>query len=224
MQEAKVHFGLLHWSQPTLPNHPQTPVENLTHLIKTRRSIRRYTNEAVPQQTILRLLETAMWAPSAHNRQPWRFAVLTNAADKERLAQAMGARLRADRSADGDDPTDIEQDVARSQARLTGAPVLIIVCLSMADMDRYPDPQRARNEWVMAAQSTAMAAQNLLLLAQAEGLAACWLCAPLFVPELVQKTLGLPEDWEPQGLITLGQAAVERAKTREPVDSRVKFL
>ena len=35
-------------------------------------------------------------------------------------------------------------------------------------MDHYPDSNRARNEWVMAAQSTAMAAQNLLLMAQAE--------------------------------------------------------
>lgn len=207
-----------------MPNQSPPPAEILADLIKSRRSIRRYTNEVISQETVRRLLETAMWAPSAHNRQPWRFAVLTEAADKLRLAQAMGARLRADRTADGDDPADIERDVARSQARLTGAPVLIVVCLSMVDMDRYPDQDRARNEWLMAAQSTAMAAQNLLLLAHAAGLAACWLCAPLFVPALVRETLELPEDWEPQGLITLGKAAVEREKTREPVDSRVKFL
>jgi F420 biosynthesis protein FbiB-like protein len=136
----------------------------------------------------------------------------------------MGARLRADRTADGDDPDDIERDVARSYARLTGAPVLIVVCLSMADMDTYPDSQRNRNEWVMATQSTAMAAQNLLLMAHAEGLAACWLCAPLFVPELVQTTLNLPEDWEPQGLITLGYAAQHKEKDRAPLETRVKFL
>jgi F420 biosynthesis protein FbiB-like protein len=196
----------------------------LTNLIKNRRSIRRYTAEPVPLETIERLLETAIWAPSAHNRQPWRFAVLTKFADKDRLANAMGDRLRLDRTADGDDPIDIERDVGRSYARLTGAPVLIVVCLSMADMDTYPDPHRNHKEWVMAAQSTAMAAQNLLLLAQAEGLASCWLCAALFVPELVQETLGLPQDWQPQGLITLGQAAVERTKTREPLETRVRFL
>ena len=203
-------------------NLPQAEV--LFNLIKSRRSIRRYTDEAIPQETILHLLEAATWAPSAHNRQPWRFAVLTQSSDKERLAGAMGARLRADRTADGDDPVDVERDVARSYARLTGAPIVIVVCLSMADMDRYPDPHRAHNEWVMAAQSTAMAAQNLLLLAHAEGLAACWVCAPLFVPELVQDTLELPQDWEPQGLITLGQAAETREKNRAPIDTRVKFF
>jgi F420 biosynthesis protein FbiB-like protein len=198
--------------------------EFLANLIKTRRSIRRYKTDPIPPETIRRLLEIATWAPSAHNRQPWRFAVLTRAADIKRLAEAMGVRLRADRTADGDDPADIERDVARSYARLTGAPVVIIVCLSVADMDSYPDPQRNRNEWVMAAQSTAMAAQNLLLLAHAEVLAACWICAPLFVPDLVRETLALPADWEPQGLITLGHPAETRDKARMPIDTRVKFL
>jgi len=198
--------------------------ENLVSLIKSSRSIRRYTDEPVSKELLLHLLEAATWAPSAHNRQPWRFAALTEFADKDRLARAMGARLRADRTADGDDPDDIERDVARSYARLTGAPVLIVVCLSMVDMDTYPDPQRSRNEWIMAAQSTAMAAQNLMLMAHAQGLAACWLCAPLFVPELVQHTLNLPNDWQAQGIITLGYAAQKKEKTRAPLETRVKFL
>ena len=179
----------------------------------------------MPGETIERLLEAATWAPSAHNRQPWRFAVLTSAGDKGRLAAAMGRRLRADRTADGDDPADIERDVTRSYARLTQAPVLIVVCLSMVDMDRYPDARRNHHEWVMAAQGTAMAAQNLLLMAHAFGLAACWLCAPLFAPELVGDTLGLPADWEPLGLVTLGKAAkTAPPKSREPLSTRVRFL
>jgi F420 biosynthesis protein FbiB-like protein len=206
------------------PRNNSLVAERLLDLIKSRRSIRRYLAEPVPQETILRLLEAATWAPSAHNRQPWRFAVLTQPADKVRLAEAMGGRLRADRTADGDDPADIERDVARSYARLTGAPALIVVCLSMADMDHYPDPRRARHEWVMAAQSTAMAAQNLLLLAHAESLAACWVCAPLFVPGLVREKLALPPDWEPQGVITLGYAAESRQKNRAPIDTKVKFF
>ncbi len=198
--------------------------DNLTNLIKSRRSIRRYLDEPIPNETITQLLDTAVWAPSAHNRQPWRFAVLTEFADKDRLAKAMGGKLRADRTADGDDPDDIEKDVARSYARLTDAPVLIVICVSMVHMDTYPDPQRTQNERVMATQSTAMAAQNFLLLAHAAGLAACWLCAPLFVPDLVRTTLDLPSDWQPQGLITLGKPAVEREKTREDLATKVRFL
>jgi F420 biosynthesis protein FbiB-like protein len=207
-----------------LKTHSNTKADILFDLIKSRRSIRRYTDESIPRSSILRLLEAATWAPSAHNRQPWRFAVITEPAAKDRLARAMGERLQADRTADGDDPEDIGRDVARSYVRLTGAPVLIVVCLTVAEMDTYPDPQRAHNERIMAVQSTAMAAQDLLLQAHADGLAACWLCAPLFVPALVQKTLKLPDDWEPQGVITLGKAAETREKTRLPVDSRVKFI
>ncbi len=207
-----------------MKTHSNAEADILLDLIKSRRSIRRYTDVSIPRSSILRLLEAAIWAPSAHNRQPWRFAVITEPAAKDRLARAMGERLQADRTADGDDPADIARDVARSYARLTGAPALIVVCLSLVDMDTYPDPQRAHNERIMAVQSTAMAAQNLLLQAHANGLAACWLCAPLFVPTLVQKTLKLPDDWEPQGVITLGEAAETKEKTRLPVASRVKFI
>jgi F420 biosynthesis protein FbiB-like protein len=165
-----------------------------------------------------------MWAPSAHNRQPWRFAVAEAAPVKRRLARAMGARLRADLEADGVPAAVIEKDVGRSYERMTGAPVLVVVCLSMADMDSYPDERRQRNEWIMAVQSTAMAGQNLLLAAHALGLGACWMCAPLFVPGLVRTTLSLPDDWEPQGLITLGYPAETREKTRTPLQTRVLFL
>jgi F420 biosynthesis protein FbiB-like protein len=150
--------------------------------------------------------------------------VITGSADKSRLARAMGARLRADRTADGDPVDEIEQDLHRSYARLTGAPVLIVLCTSMADMDTYPDQRRTRNEQTMATQSTAMAGQNILLMAHAMGLGACWLCAPLFVPDLVRETLRLPTDWEPQGLITLGYPSETKNRTRTRLEEKTLFF
>lgn len=189
----------------------------------TRRSIRRYRSQPVPRELIEEALAAAIWAPSAHNRQPWRFAVVEGAETKHHLARAMGNRLRSDLEADDVPQEVIEKDVGRSYERITGAPALILVCLSMADMDDYPDEERQHNEWIMAAQSTAMAGQNLLLAAHALGLAACWMCAPLFCPGVVRKTLDLPGDWEPQGLITLGYAAESREKTRQPLSTRVRY-
>jgi F420 biosynthesis protein FbiB-like protein len=147
--------------------------------------------------------------------------VLTEWPEKDQLAQAMGRRLREDRLADGDSAEIIEQDIARSYARITGAPTVIVVCLSMADMDQYPDTQRQQNEWLMAVQSVSMAAQNLWLTAHSEGLAACWLCAPLFVSDLVRQTLELPVDWEPLGLMTLGYPAELKEKSRAPLAEKV---
>jgi len=75
----------------------------------------------------------------------------------------------------------------------------------------------------MAVQSVALAAQNLLLMAHAEGLGACWVCAPLFCPDVVRDVLSLPADWEAQGLITMGYPAEQRTKTREPLDIKSRW-
>lgn len=193
----------------------------LLETMVSRRSIRRYLPRPVAREQVERLLEAAVWAPSAHNRQPWRFCVLDTSERKETLAQAMGARLRSDLERDNAPAELIEKDTTRSYARITGAPVLIVLCLSMADMDRYDDERRSLNEYVMATQSTAMAGQNLLLAAEQAGLAACWMCAPLFCPDVVRDVLRLPDDWQPQALITLGYAAETREKTRFPLETRL---
>src|SRR3990172_5960655 len=123
--------------------------------IRARRSIRQYRDQPILAEVIERVLAAAVWAPSAHNRQPWRFAVLTAPETKERAA----------RLADGDDPEAVARDAQRSYTRLTGAPVVIVVGLTMADMDAYPDTRRRKAECTMAVQSVAMAVQNLLLAA-----------------------------------------------------------
>jgi coenzyme F420-0:L-glutamate ligase/coenzyme F420-1:gamma-L-glutamate ligase len=193
-------------------------------IVRGRRSIRRYAERPVDQAIVERLLTAATWAPSAHNRQPWRFAVIDDSDIKERLAEAMNAVLRADLAADGLPPDQIAAQAARRRARLTHAPILILLCMTMADMDDYPDDKRHHAEWMMATQSVALAGQNLLLAAHAEGLGACWLCAPLFCPDVVRDTLGLPQDWEPQAFISLGWPDESRQKEREPLETRVKFL
>jgi F420 biosynthesis protein FbiB-like protein len=196
-------------------------MSDLIELIHSRRSIRRYMDKSVPAELVERLLTTAAWAPSAHNRQPWRFAILEDSVTRARLAAAMGERLRRDLAADGLDSAAIERDASRAYARISGAPLLILLCLTLADMDSYPDARRRGHELTMAVQSAAMAGQNLLLAAHALGLGACWLCAPLFCPDTVRETLALPPDWQPQGLITAGYPAEAKTKTRAPLETRV---
>jgi F420 biosynthesis protein FbiB-like protein len=175
----------------------------------------------VPREVLEAILTAAIYAPSAHNRQPWRFAVITSPDVRRDLALAMGARLRADLTADHMPQDMIEKDVNRSFSRINGAPVLVLACMSMVDMDRYPDPKRSAAERLMAVQSTALAVQNLLLAAHAEGLGACWMCAPLFCPDVVSAQLNLPADWEPQALITMGYPAEHKQSTRQPLETRV---
>ena len=190
-----------------------------------RRSIRRYQKSDVGRDVVQRLIAAACRAPSAHNRQPWRFAVLDTLESRHALAQAMGRRLRQDRSADGDPPELIEADIDRSYQRITNAPVAIVLCVDMRDMHHYPDPVRNEAEYLMAVQSTAMAAQNLLLAARAEQLGSCIMCAPLFCPEVVAESLRLPSQWRAQMLITTGEpAAPGKERPRLPPDQVTRWL
>jgi F420 biosynthesis protein FbiB-like protein len=95
----------------------------------------------------------------------------------------------------------------------------------MADMDTYPDERRSAAEKIMAIQGTAMAIQNLLLAATAEGLGSSLMCAPLFCPETVRTVLQLPNDWEPQALIMLGYPrASAKPRERRPIQDIVRVL
>lgn len=186
--------------------------------IEGRRSIRNFLSDTVPDATLQHLVRAAGLAPSAHNRQPWRFRLIQDPAEKVTLAEAIGARLRADRLRDGDHSSVIERDVIRSYDRITGSPVVIVVCVTLEEMNIYSDERRAEAEWIMAVQSTAMAGQNLLLAAHAEGLGACWMCAPLFCPDAVRTSLALPNAWQPQGIVLVGYAADGgKPKGRKPL-------
>lgn len=175
--------------------------------LASRRSIRRYTADPVADELVEALLQAATAAPSAHNRQPWRFVVVRPGEARRCLVQAMGDRLRADLEADGVPADEIDRRLAVSRERLLGAPTAIVLCLSMSEMDRYPDERRQDCERTMAIQSAALAGGHLLLAAHAAGLGACWLCAPLFAADAVREVLDLPPDWEAQALIILGRPA-----------------
>ena len=208
-------------TEPAPSDAPAPFAPSFWHLINTRRSIRRYQATPVAHEVLEALLRAAQWAPSAHNRQPWRFCVVTSASVKAALSQRMGEQWRAELAADNVGLDAVERRIAISHARLTGAPALIVPALSMQEMDVYPDAVRQEAEWTMAVQSVALACQNLLLAAHHVGLGACWLCAPLFVSVLVREVLGLPEEWQPQALITVGYPAAEKTKDRLPLANSV---
>ena len=55
--------------------------------IRERRSIRKFRSDPVPEEVIYQILEAAWLAPSGTNRQPWRFIVVTDAAERAKLRQ-----------------------------------------------------------------------------------------------------------------------------------------
>lgn len=188
------------------------------NFLHTRRSIRNFLPQPVSNDALKRILETTTYAPSAHNRQPWRFALLTSAEAKEGLADAMGADFRRDLSKDNLPDDEINTRIERSRSRILGAPVVIVLCMDSSEMDAYPDDRRGQAERTMAIQSTALAGLQLMLAAHAEGLGSVWTCGPLFAPEVVHAALDLPDEWQPQAMIFIGYPAEEPGpRLRTPV-------
>ena len=187
--------------------------------VRARRTVRAYRPEAIDARLIERAIEDACWSPSAHHTQPWRFALVTSEPQRRRLAEAMGDKWRQDLSGDELSPGLVEGQLKGSRVRLGKAQALLVVCLDQTDLDRYPDERRQAAERDMGVQSIGAAIQTLLLSLHLQGLGACWMCAPLFCPEVVQETLDLPSAWEPQALITIGrQVEPPPVPARRPLD------
>ena len=195
---------------------------DLAMLLKSRRSVRKYQARPVPRELIEQVLEAARWAPSPHGRQPWRFVVLTRQAVKEQLAESMGDSWRRQLQMDGQSEEIVALRMEKSRQRILNAPAIVISCLFLEDLDRYPDERRQADETTMAIQSIGAAIQNLLLMAFDLGLDGGWMCAPLFCPEVVCETLNLDKRLIPQALITLGYAAADpQRRERLPLESLI---
>ena len=179
----------------------------------------------MPDSIIQNILTTASYAPSAHNRQPWRFCVVTDLSVKIDLAEAMAVDFERDLNHDGLSPEKIQTQLKRSKDRITSAPAMILLCLDMSEMDFYPDEKRQYAERMMAIQSVAAAGLQLLLAAHAEGLGGVWVCSPLFAPETIQETLNLSMSWEPQAMLFIGYPEfIPEVRDRKLVENIAVFL
>lgn len=199
-------------------------MENLRTFLRTRRSIRRFKPDPVPDSVLRDILHTATFAPSAHNRQPWRFIVLTDSSAKTHLSDAMAEEFQRDLEKDSLAPEEIAKKVAKSKERITGAPVVVILCVDMSEMDNYPDDRRKKAEYIIGIQSAANAGMQLLLAAHAEGLGSVWICSPMFAQETVQEALNISKMWEPQAMFLLGYPLeIPAFRGRKSLDEVIKL-
>jgi len=201
-------------------------------LLRTRRSVHQYSDEAIDADTLESILEAATLAPSGYNLQPWEFLVLREEEDKAAL-----------------------REVAYDQAHVTEADTAVVV-LGHTDPMRHaesvfddwlakeyiPDEgvrdallenvegmaamaESERRVWTT--RSTALAAMTLMYAAWDRGVASC----PMegFDPEGLVETFGIPDEYEPVMLVTLGYPAEgasdieNERKGRRPVEDVVHY-
>ena len=169
-------------------------------VIRTRRSVRSYKPDPIPDEVLMRVLDAARIAPSGSNRQPWRFIIVKDEGLKKRLAEACSG-----------------------QHFIAEAPVIIVACGRnihynrggyMGDMSMLVD--------------VSIAFTHLILAARAEGLGTCWIGS--FDNEEVKRILNIPEDVNVVAITPLGYPKREDAfrepgsrKTLEEITSTDRF-
>ncbi len=145
--------------------------------------------------------------------------MLTGPAAKMHLANSMAEEFKRDLEKDKLTDADIEKRVNKSREKITNAPVVIILCVDMSEMDNYPDERRRQAEYMIATQSAANAGMQLLLAAHAEGLGGVWVCSPVFAHEIVRDALNISKFWEPQAMFLIGYPLeIPEVRPRKPLE------
>lgn len=176
---------------------PKTTMD-LLHIIKARRSVRRFQQAPFAEELLNQVLEAGQYAPSAGNVQPWRFFVVRNGEKLQQLA-----------------------DAALGQTWILSAPLVIVVC---ADLARSQTSYGRRGSELYALQDSAAAIQNMLLTVTSVGLAACWVGA--FREELAARVVGVDgKNMRPVALIPIGYAAEPAAAPQKrPLEEIVEYM
>lgn len=175
-------------------------------VVRTRRSIRRFSAADVPDELLKSLVDCALLAPSSMNGQPWRFIVVRSAETKRRLAETKDRYC----------PPEKQEYPA---GFLAEAPVVVVTCVERA---------RAYDRGI---ESGVLATGHLLLAAANHGLTGVYMSAyKTGTPELadaIRTILGVPADVDPITILPIGYpgdaAAPKTVKNAEEVVFREAF-
>jgi coenzyme F420-0:L-glutamate ligase/coenzyme F420-1:gamma-L-glutamate ligase len=197
--------------------------DQLLALIRSRRSIRRFSDRTVSHDDLMRLLEAARWAPSNHNRQPWNFLIIEDRQQLRQLAEAVRQDLTERMKSLPEAAGAYLNEFIDYTTFFAAAPALVMALHKRPVSVSAPLLAGVRNPELVSGEplSVAMAVQNLLLAAQALGLGACVLTGPLLVPEAVTRALALPPGHDLTCLVAVGHPAESppppRRKTIEQI-------
>ena len=166
---------------------------NALDAINNRRAVRDYVQEPLEEATIGRLIDAAVQAPSAINRQDWLFVAVTDQASLDSIAHKAKVHALA-QLASTPLLSGFREHLSKPEFNIFyNAPALVVICALAPDR--------------MAEQDCCLAAENLMLAARAEGVGSCWIGFAedwLGLPE-AKAELGLPQAARPVAPIILGR-------------------
>src|SRR5215472_4161878 len=143
-------------------------------VLLARRTVRSFTTRPVDRAAVQRAIAAALTAPAPHHSEPWRFVIVSSAAARAALLDAMLQACVADLRRDGF----TEAQIARRTRRglpLREAPLIVVPCLETSAAHDYPDARRSRAEQDMFTVSMGATVQNLLVALAVENLGSAWI-------------------------------------------------
>jgi len=152
--------------------------------INTRRSIRHFKDEAIPDNVLKQILKAGCCAPSAHNSKPWKFMVLKG--DKKDKLGDMFLSISKEERYKEYTGFYVNRLLKYAGKMVKDAPVVVTVfnngsfCESAGKYFRQSKKEALH---IMEVQSIAAAIENMLLACHDQGLGAVWLGVPLLMPQ-----------------------------------------
>jgi len=190
--------------------------------LKNRRSIRKYTEKSVSKESINQMIETAQYAPSSHNRQPWDFTIIT----KKKVIDGLSNDIKSwyDSLMTLSLPLSFIKEVKKSVNEMKkrvktdkdlffyNAPAIIIV--------HAPNKQ-------FYLQDCSCAAQNIMVAARSLGIGSCWIGFADIVFNKgikMKKKLGIPATHKVMATIALGYPLKFPKKALPRKESNINWI
>ncbi|MDR3565804.1 MAG: nitroreductase family protein [Negativicutes bacterium] len=210
----------------------------LEELFKARRSVRKWTNQPVAEELLVKAIEAAGWSPNSGGRQPYHCYVVTNAA---KIAEIGAAVQEVTDYLASLCKTDFDrQTVERWQQNsgfFTKAPALILVTASIyqsiadklqacnMDQPRVAEINNCRQISASRIQTVGAFVDHLLLGLHTLGLGAVWMAGPTQAKDAVEKIIGVGEKEDFVAMIPIGYADEQPVPpSRKSLAEMVTFL
>ena len=182
--------------------------DDFLELLKSRRSVRKFSAEEVPEKDIDTLIQAASFAPSGGNLQNWYFLAVRSRAVIEKMLGAVNEQIAETLPLLTSARAQKEFADYSGYFRVFGeAPAVIAVIkkpyesLSSRIMKRYS----IRYKTDAGIQGVSAAIENLLLMAHVLGYGSCWMTGPLIAKEKLERILGIQGEDELVALIPIGR-------------------
>lgn len=181
------------------------PITDVHELFRHQRAIRSFTDQAVSEELVNRVLTAATHAPSGSNTQPWHFIVIRDPAVKQAISEAYEEARAAAYPNPGRAPV-----ASGPRQPLSAAPVLIVCCV---------DTPASGQAGFQTGASIYPSVQNLMLAARALGLGTVLTTLHRRRKARIHEILGIPDNVESAAIIPLGWPDREYGPNRrQPVE------